>query len=645
MGDALVGYNGSSVNPYLNRAMIRSAGDFYGRSQEIRRISARLATDPPQSVSVVGDRRIGKSSLLYRLAQGDATDPEDQALIRVFVDCQALGGIGVPDFLSQLAASSRIASDISRESAAAACVDFRKWIESISDRGRKLALFLDEFDSITGNVNFTPEFYAFLRSLANNLPVAYVTSSVTELQRLCCTSEISDSPFFNIFTNLYLKPFPPDEAGELIREPSRSAGHPLAGFQEDLLRLSGYFPLFLQSACSIAFEWLDESRPLDWPALSSAFLEEAEPHFAHFVDNASPEELRVVRRAAEGREPDPEHGYVCRRLVRRGYVRESGHGFELFSPLFADYVLSRHDATSSSSPAIGRGEEADLTTGSSVNQYRILRKAAEGGMGVIYQAEDTALGRTVALKFLQPRLLGDETTRRRLLLEARSAAALNHPAILTVHELFEFGDQVVMVMEWLDGRPIKAWIRDEGRVAPKRSIGWLIQVCDGLEEAHRRGIVHRDIKSSNLMVASDGSVKIADFGLAKPWLDKQSPLSDDLTREGLLLGTLDYMSPEQARAEEVDHRSDLFSLGVVLFEALTGKLPFHRSHPSGTLRAILSDPVPYLGLYEVDNADAIDRVLRRLLEKEPAARFQSAGEVRSALKGLLKRRGLMKWFD
>jgi serine/threonine-protein kinase len=263
----------------------------------------------------------------------------------------------------------------------------------------------------------------------------------------------------------------------------------------------------------------------------------------------------------------------------------------------------------------------------------------EGGMGIVYKAEDTVLGRKVALKIIKPELLKVEIHRKRFLQEARSAAALNHPVISSIYELFEYGDQVVLVMEWLEGKTLQQLVVEKGALEWRQLIQWLIEACGGLEVAHLNTIVHRDIKSSNLMIISDNHLKILDFGLAKHWEE-----STQLTMEGSVLGTPGYMSPEQARGDALDHRSDLFSLGVVFFEGLTGKLPFQRESVTATLYAIVNEPVPDLGLYQIEAADRLEPVMRRLLEKSPEDRYRDAVELKKDLKQLLKQgKGFLSW--
>ena len=227
--------------------------------------------------------------------------------------------------------------------------------------------------------------------------------------------------------------------------------------------------------------------------------------------------------------------------------------------------------------------------GKTVSHYRILEKLGEGGMGVVYKAHDTKLDRVVALKFLPHYLTSDPKEKERFYHEARAASGLLHANVAVVFEINDHDDQVFIAMEYVEGKTLKQIVEEEA-LAIKKILDIAIQMCDGLVVAHERGIVHRDIKSENIMVTAKGQPKITDFGLAKV------KGATKLTKTGSTLGTAAYMSPEQARGEEVDHRSDIFSFGVVLYEMLTGRLPFGGEHLAALLYSIINvEPQPMRG--------------------------------------------------
>ncbi len=633
--------------------MIQSPEQFFGRAKELSRVLSRVGGQRPQSVSIVGERRIGKSSLLFHLTWPEVRKRylgQDGDLLVVFFDLQQLHDLPPEQFLQLL--SDRIGKTTGETGPGATAGGYREFqavLERLAATGKRLILLFDEFDAITSNPLFRKEFYSFLRSMANNHAVSYVTSSRVELQALCHSAEIADSPFFNIFSNLYLRPFDRSEALDLITIPSEQAGRPLAPYADQIIDIAGYLPFYLQIACSACFDCLEESpgQPLSLPAVETRFLEEATPHFQYLFDHFGEDQIRILMAVGTGNQPRIEDMPTVRRLVRDGYLRETTKDqYALSSRLFANHLRERvasEKTSKSTGQAAGSGSRA-LRAGDRLEQYEVLAKIDEGGMGYVYQARDSVLGRKVALKIVRPELLGTETLRERFLQEARLAARLSHPAITSVFELIEHEERVVLVMEWLEGKTLKQKIGEEGRIHWKQLARWAGQAAAGLEAAHRHGIIHRDIKSANLFLTTGDQLKILDFGLAKNVAQIQaSALPHALSSAGTVVGTVDYMSPEQACAERVDYRTDLFSLGIVCFEALTGALPFHRSSMVASIDAVMNQPAPDLALYEVEGAERIEPILNRLLEKNPARRYQSAALLEKDLNDLLKPRRF-GWF-
>lgn len=266
-----------------------------------------------------------------------------------------------------------------------------------------------------------------------------------------------------------------------------------------------------------------------------------------------------------------------------------------------------------------------------VNQYRIVERLGGGGMGVVYKAEDLTLGRTVALKFLPPELLRDEEARRRLLHEARAAARLDHPNICTLHETGETPEgELYLVMACYAGETLRERIA-RGPLEIADAVELAAQAAEGLAHAHREGVVHRDVKPANLLVTPDRTLKILDFGLAK------RAGQSVLTQTGTTLGTVAYMSPEQARGEPLDARTDLWALGVVLYEMVTGRPPFPGEYPQAVIYAILSeDPLPP-GRLRPGLPAELGRTLARALDKDPARRYGSADEMAADLRMLMVR--------
>jgi TolB-like protein/predicted Ser/Thr protein kinase len=270
--------------------------------------------------------------------------------------------------------------------------------------------------------------------------------------------------------------------------------------------------------------------------------------------------------------------------------------------------------------------------GKVISHYRIVERLGVGGMGVVYKAEDTKLHRPVALKFLPPEFTRDAAARERFVREAQAAAALDHPDICTIYEIDEAENQTFISMAFIDGERLKDKI-ERGPLKLEEVLRVVIHVAEGLEAAHDKGIVHRDIKSANIMLTVSGQVKIMDFGLAK--------LSGAtmVTREGTTLGTAGYMSPEQVRGEETDKRTDIWSLGVVLYEMLTGLLPFRGEYEQALVFQILNaEPEPVTSVRTGVPVE-LERIVNKCLEKDRDERYQTAADLIADLKHLQRTMG------
>ena len=273
-------------------------------------------------------------------------------------------------------------------------------------------------------------------------------------------------------------------------------------------------------------------------------------------------------------------------------------------------------------------------------QFRVLEKVGTGGMGSVYKAEQPAMNRMVAIKILHPKLAGRKDLTSRFRREARAMSQLTHPNTVKVFMYGELEDDgsLYIVMEMLEGRNLNQTVRKEGPLAAERAIPILIQCCGALQEAHDLGIVHRDLKPENIFLSKQGGIadypKVLDFGLAKVTERQMQPGSVILTQEGMVFGTPEFMSPEQAQGKTLDARSDIYSLAVILYEVLTGKLPFTARTPMEYIQKHVTDPIIPLSERVPDRKfpKALDDVLAKALQKQPDNRFQTAGEFGEALR-------------
>ncbi len=273
-------------------------------------------------------------------------------------------------------------------------------------------------------------------------------------------------------------------------------------------------------------------------------------------------------------------------------------------------------------------------------QFRVLEKIGTGGMGSVYKAEQPAMNRMVAIKILHPKLAGRKDLTARFRREARAMSQLTHPNTVKVFMYGELEDDgsLYIVMAMLEGRNLNQTVRKEGPMPPERAIPILIQVCGALQEAHDLGIVHRDLKPENIFLSKQGGISdypnVLDFGLAKVTEQQMQPGSVILTQEGMVFGTPEFMSPEQAQGKTLDARSDIYSLAVILYELLTGKLPFTARTPMEYIQKHVTEPIIPLSerVPERKFAKGLDDVVAHALQKNPAQRFQSAGEFAEALR-------------
>jgi hypothetical protein len=280
---------------------------------------------------------------------------------------------------------------------------------------------------------------------------------------------------------------------------------------------------------------------------------------------------------------------------------------------------------------------AQLSIGTTLGGYRIEQIAGRGGMGVVYRAEQLALGRQVALKVISPELAEDPGFRERFKHESRIAASIDHPNVIAVHEAGEVDGLLFLSMRYVEGTDLRGLIRELGRVPLERATHILTQVADALDAAHARGLVHRDVKPANILIAAGGNdhAYLTDFGLTKHLAS-----ASGLTNTGQWVGTADYVAPEQIQGDPIDARTDVYALGCVLYELLTGTVPFPRDNQVAKIYAHLSEPPPQVDCAALGLPAGLDHVVRRAMAKRPDERFPSAGDLARATVAAIEQRPL-----
>ena len=256
----------------------------------------------------------------------------------------------------------------------------------------------------------------------------------------------------------------------------------------------------------------------------------------------------------------------------------------------------------------------------SIGRYKVVEEIGRGGMGIVYKGEDPILERVVAIKILSPHLIANSDSKERFIREAQAAARLNHPNISSIFDINEHDGIYYIVFEFIQGKTLRKVMDKERVMDLTKALDYFLPICYALDYAHQHSVVHRDVKPDNVIVADDGHVKVADFGLA--WIETEQ----SLTEPGAVLGTFGYFSPEQARGEKVDRRSDIYSLGVMLYEMLTGKLPFEADNPAALIQQHLASDPPKPSGYNHNISFSVEECILKAMQKDPDDRYQSAGE-------------------
>lgn len=639
-------------NPYVFRNGVRSSEMFFGREHELHEMVAFIRGS--QSISIIGPRKIGKTTLLLALMRPPTWAPlglGDDNLF-VYLDCEVLGDATHEEIFGQFAsemAGTLDDRDLPPEPALDAAINnpgrmsFENAVRKLNRRGLRVVLVLDEFERLSSNSRLDINFFNALRSAAGRYQLVFITASARPLIELTYSPEqaqsILSSPFFNIFAPLFLGLLPINEATELIHTPAERAKRPLSpALGAFIYELVGGHPLALQVACFHAIEapadQTDEALKIQ---IEQRTTRELQAHFQYYWQNLTPLEqdsLRNISEVVRRASTDTTLRGVLRDLVQKCLIVFDGPAYRYPSHAWSQFVSAQEPITETQLGAMRPTVVSSSRSGSMVlagatlGAYQVIELIGRGGMAEVYRGHHPRLDRTVAIKVLPASLAADSTFRARFEREARAVASLRHPHIVQVFDFGDTGGMWYMVMEYVAGNDLSKRIREAGALSLNQTRLIMRDIADALDYAHAQGIVHRDVKPSNVMLQPittvgerDFSAVLTDFGIARLVTGQSGA-----TQTGMMMGTLDYMAPEQINAaRDVDGRADIYSLGVMAFQMLTGKLPFTGNSPGVVMMGHLNQPPPDPRSLDPTIPEGTAQAILRAMAKVPGERFATAG--------------------